>query len=53
MKIIITENQDKKIRSFMRRISIADDVISNLEPNDICKYWNNNRTIKFNRRHIK
>jgi hypothetical protein len=44
MKIIITENQDKKIRSFMRRISIADDVISNLEPNDICKYWNNNET---------
>ena len=42
MKFIITENQDKKIRSFVRRISIADDIISKLDPRDICKYWNNN-----------
>lgn len=40
MKYIITENQDKKIRSFVRRISIADDIISKLDTRDICKYWN-------------
>lgn len=39
MKIIITEDQDKKIRSFVRRLSIADKIISELDPNDICKYW--------------
>ena len=42
MKFIITENQDKKIRSFMRRIGIADKVISELDPKDICRIWNNN-----------
>jgi hypothetical protein len=41
MKFIITENQDKKIRSFMRRIGIADEVISELNPKDICRIWNN------------
>ena len=42
MKFIITENQDKKIRSFIRRIGIADEVISELNPKDICRIWNNN-----------
>jgi hypothetical protein len=42
MKFIITEDQDKTIRSFARRIWIADDIISKLKPKDICKYWNNN-----------
>ena len=42
MKIIITEKQDKEIRSFMRRLSIADDVISKINPNDVCKYWKDN-----------
>lgn len=41
MRIIITENQDKKIRSFVRRIGIADEIISKLNPKDICKYWDN------------
>jgi hypothetical protein len=41
MKILITENQDKKIRSFVRRIGIADEIISKLNPKDICKYWDN------------
>jgi hypothetical protein len=41
MKFIITENQDKKIRSFVRRIGIADKIISELDPKDICKYWDN------------
>jgi hypothetical protein len=40
MKIIITENQDKKIRSFIRRIGIADKVISELDPKDVCRIWN-------------
>ena len=39
MKIIITEDQDKKIRSFMRRITIADDFISKLNPKDVCGIW--------------
>ena len=30
MKIIITEDQDKQIRSFVRRLSIADKIISEL-----------------------
>jgi hypothetical protein len=42
MKFIITEDQDKTIRSFTRRIWIADEIISKLNPKDICKYWNNN-----------
>ena len=42
MKFIITEDQDKTIRSFARRIWIADEIISKLNPKDICKYWNNN-----------
>jgi hypothetical protein len=42
MKIIITEDQESKIRSFQRRISIADDVISKLDPKDVCRTWNNN-----------
>ena len=41
MKIIITETQDKQIRSFIRRIGIADEIISKLNPKDICKYWDN------------
>ena len=39
MKIIITEDQDKQIRSFVRRLSIADKVISELDPEDICSFW--------------
>ena len=42
MKIIITETQENKIRTFQRRISIADDVISKLNPKDVCRIWNNN-----------
>lgn len=42
MNYIITEKQDKEIRSFMRRISIADDVISRIKPKDVRKYWNDN-----------
>jgi hypothetical protein len=41
MKIIITEDQDNQIRSFIRRLSIADKIISELNPKDICKYWSN------------
>ena len=41
MKIIITEDQDKQIRSFVRRLSIADKVISELNPKDICRIWSN------------
>ena len=44
MKILITETQDKQIRSFIRRIGIADKVISELDPKDICKYWSNTAT---------
>ena len=36
MKIIITEDQDNQIRSFVRRLSIADKIISELDPKDIC-----------------
>ena len=43
MKIIITEDQDKQIRSFVRRLSIADKVISELDPKDICRVWNDNK----------
>ena len=41
MKIIITEDQDKQIRSFVRRLSIADKIISELNPKDICRIWSN------------
>jgi hypothetical protein len=41
MKYIITEKQDKEIRSFMRRLNIVDDFISDINPKDVCKYWNN------------
>jgi len=41
MKIIITEDQDKQIRSFVRRLSIADKIISELDPKDICRIWSN------------
>ena len=41
MKIIITEDQGNQIRSFMRRISIADEIISELNPKDICRIWSN------------
>lgn len=39
MKIIITEDQDKQIRSFVRRLSIADKIISELDPKDVCGIW--------------
>ncbi len=42
MKYIITETQDKKIQSFVRRLNIVDDFISMLDPKDICKYWKDN-----------
>lgn len=42
MRIIITEKQDKEVRLFMRRLSIVDDVISKIDPKEICKYWKNN-----------
>ena len=41
MKIIITEDQDNKIRSFVRRLNIADKIISDLDPKDICRIWSN------------
>jgi hypothetical protein len=41
MRIIITEDQHKQILSFIRRLSIADDVISELNPKDICRIWSN------------
>ena len=41
MKIIITEDQDKQIRSFVRRLNIADKIISDLDPKDICRIWSN------------
>jgi len=41
MRIIITEDQHKQIISFIRRLSIADDVISELNPKDICRIWSN------------
>jgi hypothetical protein len=44
MKIIITENQESKIRSFQRRIGIADEIISQLNPKDVCRIWNKNET---------
>lgn len=40
MKIIITEDQDNQIRSFVRRLSIADRIISELDPKDVCRIWN-------------
>ena len=43
MKIIITENQDKKIRAFVRRIGIADEIISELNPKDICRIWDDTK----------
>jgi hypothetical protein len=39
MKIIITEDQDKQIRSFVRRLSIADKIISELDPKFVCEIW--------------
>ena len=39
MKIIITEDQDNQIRSFVRRLSIADKIISELDPKDVCRIW--------------
>ena len=40
-KKLITEDQDKQIRSFIRRISIADNIISRLNPEDVCRIWSN------------
>jgi len=39
MKIIITEDQDKQIRSFVRRLNIADKIISELDPEYVCEIW--------------
>lgn len=41
MRIIITEDQHKQILSFIRRLSIADDIISKLNPKDVCRAWSN------------
>jgi hypothetical protein len=41
MRIIITEDQHKQILSFIRRLSIADKIISRLNPKDICRIWSN------------
>ena len=41
MRIIITEDQHKQILSFIRRLSIADKIISELDPKDICRIWSN------------
>jgi len=41
MRIIITEDQHKQILSFIRRLSIADEIISRLNPKDICRIWSN------------
>ena len=41
MRIIITEDQHKQILSFIRRLSIADDIISKLNPKDVCRIWSN------------
>jgi hypothetical protein len=41
MRIIITEDQHKQILLFIRRLSIADDIISKLNPKDICRIWSN------------
>ena len=43
MKIIITEDQDNQIRSFVRRLSIADRIISELDPKDVCRIWNDTK----------
>jgi hypothetical protein len=40
-EIMITETQDKQIRSFVRRLNIADKIISELDPKDICRIWSN------------
>jgi hypothetical protein len=42
MRIIITEDQFNRNISFIRRLSIADDIISKLNPKDVCRIWNNN-----------
>ena len=39
MRIIITEDQHKQILSFVRRLSIADKIISELDPEDVCGFW--------------
>jgi hypothetical protein len=41
MRIIITEDQHKQILSFIRRLSIADEIISKLNPKDVCRIWSN------------
>jgi len=41
MRIIITEDQHKQILSFIRRLSIADEIISRLNPKDVCRIWSN------------
>ena len=41
MRIIITEDQFNRNISFIRRLSIADDIISKLNPKDVCRIWSN------------
>jgi hypothetical protein len=43
MRIIITEDQFNRNISFIRRLSIADDIISKLNPKNICKIWRKNK----------
>lgn len=41
--IMITETKDNQIRSFLRRLSIADKIISELNPKDVCRIWNDTK----------
>ena len=41
MRIIITEDQFNRNISFIRRLGIADDIISKLNPKDVCRIWSN------------
>jgi hypothetical protein len=43
MRIIITEDQFNRNISFIRRLSIADDIISKLNPKNICKICRKNK----------
>jgi hypothetical protein len=35
--------KDMKILSFMRRLEIADRVISKLDPKEVCRIWNDTK----------
>ena len=43
MRIIITEDQFNRSIPFIRRLGIADEIISRLNPKDVCRIWHDTK----------